>query len=64
MMGTRIIDLIITDDTNLFLYGCHRMLGLSDYGSGYTIDLRHIHMVSSPLDISMFSPKGFWEWCV
>ena len=59
------IDLTITDDTNLFLYGCHRMmLGLFDDGSGSTIDLRHIHMVSSLPDISMFSPKRFWEWCV
>ena len=60
----RSCDLTITDDTNLFLYGCHRMiLWFSDDGSGSTIDLRHIHMVSSPLDISMFSPNRFWEWC-
>ena len=65
MLGTGIVDVVITEDTNFFLFGCSKiMFGLEEDGRGSTIDLGDLPMVTSPLDLSTFSPKKFWEWCV
>ena len=65
MYGTGIIEVVLTDDTNLFLHGCARiMLDFADDGTGLTIDINNLNSVSSPLDLSTWTPLKFWEWCV
>ena len=60
MIGSKIIDMIISDDENLLLSGCSKiMFGLCDDGSGLTVDLKDLHLVYTTLDLSGFSPRMF-----